>query len=412
MNVSKGQPPQPRSALHPPRGAGALGGGPAGADPASIGWGASAIVAIAIFAAVFVRAESQVLVTGLIIGAVVAIAVAAKAGVIARVGESFAWHERGLDRLTFAACIAVAALFYDQHFALLMFATVLLYFVACIGLNLQFGYTGVVNFAGAAFFGVGAYTAAVLSQHTPIPHLAVIAIAGAVAAAIGSVLIIPVLRTRGHYAAMVTIAFGVLFKTFLEVNDTLGGPQGLKLPGMNVFGIRFNDNISLSDATDISFYMHYVALALLLAAGAYSLSRRIERSWIGLNLDAVRLDETACATFGIDVARWKIVAYTIGNALCGIAGAVYAMMTGFIAPNNFTFGDSLILVSIILLGGVGNPRGLMVAAAVVLLLPEKLQSIQEYRFLLYAVLVMAVLLFRPGGLLPRRLRDYFPKTAR
>ena len=375
-------------------------------------WGVGAVAAVAIYAALFLHAESQSVVIGLLAGAVVAMVMASRFDVLGRVGESFARHEHALDRLTFAACVAVAALFHDQHFALLMLATVLLYFVACIGLNLQFGYTGVVNFAGAAFFGVGAYAAAVLSQHSPVPHLAIIVIAGAVAAVIGSALIIPVLRTRGHYAAMVTIAFGVLFKTFLEVNDTLGGPQGLKLPGMSVFGIHFNDNIALSNGTEISFYLHYVVLALLLAAGAYSLSRRIERSWIGLNLDAVRLDETACATFGIDVARWKVVAFTIGNALCGIAGAVYAMMTGFIAPNNFTFGDSLILVSIILLGGVGNPRGVMIAAAVVLLLPEKLQMIQEYRFLLYAVLVMAVLLFRPDGLLPRRLRDYFPDRAR
>ena len=202
-------------------------------------WGVGAIAAVAIYAALFLHAESQPVVIGLLVGAVVAIVIAARFDVLGRVGESFARHERALDGLTFAACIAVAALFYDQHFALLMLATVLLYFVACVGLNLQFGYTGVVNFAGAAFFGVGAYAAAVLAKQTPIPHLAIIAGAGLIAAAIGSVLVVPVLRTRGHYAAMVTIAFGVLFKTFLEVNDTLGGPQGLKLPGLSMFGIHF-----------------------------------------------------------------------------------------------------------------------------------------------------------------------------
>lgn len=378
---------------------------------AGIGWGAGAILAVAGYAALFLHAESQLLVVGMLVGAVVAGLLAARFGAQQRIAESFARHERALDALTAGACLAVAALFFDQHFALLMLATVLLYFVACVGLNLQFGYTGVVNFAGAAFFGVGAYSTAVLVQHTPLPHLAIIACGGLVAAAIGAVLIVPVLRTRGHYAAMVTIAFGVLFKTFLEVNDTLGGPQGLKLPGMTVFGFHFNDNIVLTDETEISFYMHYVLFALLLAAGTYILSRRIERSWIGLSLDAVRLDETACATFGINVAWWKVVAYSIGNALCGIAGATYAMMTGFIAPNNFTFGDSLIMVSIILLGGIGNPRGVMIAAAIVLVLPEKLQMIQEYRFLLYALLVMIVLLFRPDGLLPRRLRRYFPGAA-
>ena len=97
--------------------------------------------------------------------------------------------------------------------------------------------------------------------------------------------------------------------------------------------------------------------------------------------------------------------------LTGIAGAAYGLMTGFVAPNNFTFGDSLILVSIVVLGGIGNPWGILPAAAIVLILPEKLQFIQEYRFLLYAVLVILILLFRPEGLLPRRIRNYFPGGA-
>jgi ABC-type branched-subunit amino acid transport system permease subunit len=136
--------------------------------------------------------------------------------------------------------------------------------------------------------------------------------------------------------------------------------------------------------------------------------RRLERSWIGLNLDAVRLDETAAACFGLNIARWKITAFTIGNFLTGIAGALYAMMLGFIAPTNFTFGDSLILVSIVLLGGIGNVWGLVVATTIVIILPEKLQAIQEFRFLLYAGMVILILLFRPEGLLPRPLRKYFP----
>ena len=106
-----------------------------------------------------------------------------------------------------------------------------------------------------------------------------------------------------------------------------------------------------------------------------------------------------------------MVAFTWGNTLAGMAGALYALMVGFIAPNNFTFGDSLILVSIILLGGIGNLWGAMLAAALVVILPEKFQIIQEYRFLLYAGLVMLILLFRPQGLLPRTLRAYVPGRA-
>jgi ABC-type branched-subunit amino acid transport system permease subunit len=117
----------------------------------------------------------------------------------------------------------------------------------------------------------------------------------------------------------------------------------------------------------------------------------------------------ASACFGLNIARWKILAFTLGNFFAGVAGAIYAHVLGFIAPNNFTFGDSLILVSIILLGGIGNPWGVAVATAFVVLLPEKLQIIQEYRFVLYAGVVILILLFRPEGLLPRPLREYLPK---
>jgi ABC-type branched-subunit amino acid transport system permease subunit len=125
-------------------------------------------------------------------------------------------------------------------------------------------------------------------------------------------------------------------------------------------------------------------------------------------MDAIRLDEVASACFGLDIARWKVLAFTFGNILAGMAGALYGHVLGFIAPNNFTFGDSLILVSIVLLGGIGNPWGVCLAAAFVVILPEKFQIIQEYRFVLYAGLVILVLLFRPEGLLPRPLREYLP----
>ena len=204
-----------------------------------------------------------------------------------------------------------------------------------------------------------------------------------------------------------TIAFALLFKTFLEVNDVLGGPQGMQVPAMKLFGWSFNDNIEIGDIT-LSFYLNYFIVSLLLLIVAFGLVRRLERSWIGLNLDALRLDETAASCFGLNIARWKITAFLIGNFLIGIAGALFGMVGGFVGPNNYAFADSLILVSILLLGGIGNPWGLMVATFIVVVVPEKLQTIQEYRFLLYAGMVIAVLLFRPDGLLPRPVRRYFP----
>lgn len=359
------------------------------------------------YAIVMLAVESELAVLALMAAAVALVVTAGRTGLGARIGGAFA-DDRALNGAAVIGVLALTAAFYEDHFALLMVATVLLFVVVCLGLNIQFGYAGILNFAGAAFFGAGCYTAAVLTQHTAVPHPLVILAGGVVAALLGSLLIWPVLRTRGHYAALVTIAFALLFKTFLEVNDALGGPQGLKVAGMSLLGWDFNSNIAIGEDIEISFYVNYVAAALVLLVLTFAFTRRLERSWIGLNLDAIRLDETAASCFGIDIARWKITAFTAGNMLAGMAGALYGMMVGFIAPTSFTFGDSLIFVSIVLLGGIGSPWGVVVAAAIVVMLPEKLQVIQEYRFLLFAALVIMILLYRPDGIVPRRLRSYFP----
>ena len=370
------------------------------------------IAAVSVFGYLFLRVEAQWEVIALAVGAIVALLALGRIGWAARVGSVWSARPAPLAWLSLSAALAVIALFAEDHFALLMIATVLLYSLACLGLTLQFGYAGVVNFSGAAFFGVGGYTAAVLATHTALPHLLVIAIGGVLAGLIGSLLVLPLLRTRGHYAALITVAFAILFRTFLEVNDALGGPQGLKVPGVQLLGWSFNDNITLGAGIELSFYLSYAVLSLCLLAGAYVLVRRLERSWLGLSLDAVRIDETAAAVFGFEVGRWKIFAFTLGNVLAGVAGAVYGMMIGFVAPASFTLAESLILVSIVILGGMGNPVGALAAATLVLVLPEKLQVIQEYRFLLFSGFVILVLLFRPEGLLPRRLREYLPGWGR
>ena len=365
------------------------------------------IVLLTVFSIYALHAENEAsMIILLAVGAVGAL-VAYKSGFAARAGQGLQAHHHVGNMCIVSAFAAMVLVFRNDHFALLQLTTLLLYSAVCIGLNLQIGYCGVMNFAGAAFFGVGAYTAAVLATHTSMPHLLVLLCGGLAAALIGSVLLLPVLRTRGHYAALVTIAFGTLFRSFLEVNDTLGGPQGLAVPGMQILSWKLSDGLMLFGVS-FSFYVNYVILAFVLVTGIFMITRRIQRSWIGLNLDAVRIDETAASTFGIHIVRWKITAFIIGNLFAGIAGAFFAMMTSFVAPANFTFADSLILLSIVVLGGIGNLWGVLPAAAIVLLLPEKLQAIQEYRFLLYAVAVIFILLFRPQGMFPRRLRSFIP----
>jgi ABC-type branched-subunit amino acid transport system permease subunit len=375
--------------------------------PVSIWPGLIALAVATVYLIAVLAVEKQALIIALLVAGIAVVAAAAWFGLLDGVSACFVEHEDTLGACAIIAALIVAAYFYDNHFVLLLIITVLLYSVATLGLNVQFGYAGVLNFAGASFFGIGAYTSAVLNTYTSVPHLLVLPIGGLLAALAGSLLLLPVLRTRGHYAAVVTIAFALLLKTFLEVNDVLGGPQGMQVKGMTILGWSFNDNIKFAGLS-LSFYMNYFVVSLMLLVGAFVVVRRLERSWIGLNLDALRLDEPAANCFGLDVVRWKITAFLIGNFLIGIAGALFGMVGGFVAPNNYTFADSLILVSILLLGGIGNPWGLLVATIIVVVVPEKLQTIQEYRFLLYALMVIGVLLFRPEGLLPRPVRRYFP----
>ena len=373
-------------------------------------WPALATLALAtVYLIALLGVEKQSLIIGLLAAGIVIGVAVGWLGWLEPLRLSFSEREDALGLWAIVSLCVVAAWFREDHFVLLLVLTVMLYTVATLGLNVQFGYAGVLNFAGASFFGIGAYTSAVLNT-TAVPHLLVLLIGGLIAALIGSLLLLPVLRTRGHYAALVTIAFALLLKTFLEVNDVLGGPQGMQVRAMNILGWSFNSNIEIAGIS-LSFYMNYFVVALLMLVAAFVLVRRLERSWIGLNFDALRLDETAASCFGLNIVRWKITAFLLGNFLIGIAGALFGMVGGFVAPNNYTFADSLILVSILLLGGIGNPWGIMAATIIVVVVPEKLQTIQEYRFLLYAAMVIAVLLFRPEGLLPRPVRRYFPGGA-
>jgi ABC-type branched-subunit amino acid transport system permease subunit len=376
--------------------------------PTSLLPGLAALVLLTGYLIALLWVEEQTTVIALLALAIVAALAAKFLRLTSPVARSFAAHEDALAGLAVAGVIVIAAVFHDDHFAVLLVDTVLLYAVATLGLNIQFGYAGVLNFAGASFFGIGAYTAAVLNGNTAIPGLVVLLIGGAMAALIGLVLLLPVLRTRGHYAALVTIAFALLMKTFLEVNNMLGGPQGLQVKGMRILGWSFNDSIELGKNFELSFYLNYFVLSLLLVIAAFVVVRRLERSWVGLNLDALRLDETAAACFGIDIVRWKAIAFLLGNFMIGVAGTLYGMLGSFVAPNNYTFADSLILVSMVLLGGMGSTWGMFLGVIIVIVVPEKLQAIEEYRFLLYAAMVILVLLFRPEGLLPRPVRSYFP----
>jgi ABC-type branched-subunit amino acid transport system permease subunit len=314
-------------------------------------------------------------------------------------------HEDLWDICLILIMLALLAIFREDHYNLFLLGTIMAYATAVLGLNVQLGYTGVLNFSSASFFGIGCYTAALLTTGTALPPLLALPLGGIIAALTGCALLLPVLRTSGHYAALVTMAFALLFRVFLDVSEWFGGPQGIPVPPLTIAGLDFSRGIPFGEG-ELSFYLQYDLLFLLILCLAFSLTRRLERSWIGLALDAVRSDEVASACFGINIQRWKIIAFTLGNFLSGLSGALYAMMLAYISPANFTFADSLLFLSILLLGGIGYIRGVLVSTLLVVIIPEKFQLIQEYRYLIYSALVLLMIVFRPVGLLPRKPRAY------
>jgi branched-chain amino acid transport system permease protein len=281
-----------------------------------------------------------------------------------------------------------------------------LFMTACFGLNLQLGSTGMVNLASAAFYAVGAYTAGLLALSLGWPAWATL-LAGALMAGIFSILLfVPVLKTKGHYLALVTIAFQFMVTILLDNQEWTGGPQGLKnIPLFSVAGYSFNNSIDLGFIV-LPGYANFFYLMLLMAAAVGIASQRIYNSWVGVTLSTIRDDEIAAQTFGVGVNHWKLVIFSLGNCFIGLAGAFYAHLVGFISPPNFTFEKSLVMVSIVILGGMDNVFGVIVGSLLLIILPEKLRVVQEYRFLIYGLVLIIMLINRPRGLLPFIPRDY------
>lgn len=351
------------------------------------------------------KAEAQMSIAAAIAGGVAAVALLKIAGVLDPVLECVHRAGRLWAGLMLAMAVFLVLFFHDDHYVLFLLGTVFIYSTAVLGINVQLGYTGLINFAGASFFGVGGYTAALLMTDTGLTPVLAILAGGISASLVGCILLLPVLRTSGNYAALVTMAFALLFKVFLEVCPWFGGPQGVPVDPFSLFGFSFAEEPKLF-GMECSFYLSYDFLAIVLLVAVFAFTTLLERSWLGLSLDAVREDETASACFGISIARWKIWAFTVGNFICGIAGAYYAMMLAYISPANFAFSGSLLFLSILLLGGLGSRWGVILAAAFMVMLPEKFQVIQEYRYLIYSAIVLLMILYRPAGLLPRGPRTY------
>lgn len=281
--------------------------------------------------------------------------------------------------------------------------TALMYVVLGLGLNIVVGLAGLLDLGYVAFYAVGAYTYALLNHHFGLSFWQVLPAGGLLAALFGILLGFPVLRLRGDYLAIVTLGFGEIIRLVLENWGAFSqGPSGISnisRPGF--FGIE----LSLDSAI---VYIYYLMILLVIVT-IFFVNRlqdsRVGRAWI-----ALREDEIACQAMGIDKIKTKLAAFALGAFWAGIIGVVFAAKTTFINPASFTFLESAIILSIVVLGGMGSIIGVIIGALVLILLPEYLRALSEFRMLAFGAILVCMMVFRPQGIIASVRRSYTYKT--
>ncbi|MGW8221107.1 MAG: ABC transporter permease subunit [Syntrophobacteria bacterium] len=277
--------------------------------------------------------------------------------------------------------------------------TGLIYVMLGLGLNIVVGLAGLLDLGYVAFYAVGAYSYALLNYHFGLSFWMVLPIGAGLGAFFGIILGFPVLRLRGDYLAIVTLGFGEIIRLILENwNEFSFGPSGIaNIPRPSLFGIQ----LSLQNAT---IYLYY--LMILLVLFTIFVVERLQNSRIGRAWIALREDEVACEAMGIDRRKTKLTAFALGATWAGMAGVIFAAKTTFINPASFTIWESIIILCIVVLGGMGSILGVILGAFVLILLPEYLRVFSEYRMLIFGGMLVLMMVFRPGGIVSDVRRIY------
>lgn len=336
-----------------------------------------------------------------------------------------------------AALALVALPLFAQQFGqgwVRIMALALLYVLLALGLNIVVGYAGLLDLGYVAFYAVGAYMYALLASphlfetfewigqafpnglHTPI--WLVIPLAAVLAAIAGVLLGTPVLKLRGDYLAIVTLGFGEIIRVFMNnlehpVNIT-NGPRGLdRIDSMNLFGLDFGKSLTIGGFTLPSVTLYYY-LFLLLVVASVLICYRLERSRIGRAWMAIREDEIAAKAMGINTRNMKLLAFGMGATFGGVSGSMFASFQGFVSPESFSLQESVMIVAMIVLGGLGHIPGVILGAVMLAALPEVLRYVAGplqaatggrldaaiLRQLLIALAMISIMLLRPRGLWP------------
>lgn len=275
----------------------------------------------------------------------------------------------------------------------------LIYIMLGLGINIVVGLAGLLDLGYVAFYAVGAYAYGLLHYHFNFSFWMALPIGAGLGTLFGVLLGYPVLRLRGDYLAIVTLGFGEIIRLILENwNEFSFGPSGIaniSRPGF--FGIQ----MSLHEAI---IYIYFLMIALVIFT--IFVVNRLQNSRIGRAWIALREDEIACQAMGIDRTKTKLTAFALGATWAGMAGVVFAAKTTFINPASFTIWESIMILCVVVLGGMGSIIGVIFGSMILILLPEYLRAFSEFRMLIFGAMLVAMMVFRPGGIVSEMRRTY------
>lgn len=269
-----------------------------------------------------------------------------------------------------------------------------IYALLGLSLNIVLGEVGLFDLGHMGFMAIGAYTTAILNTHFGIPIIFLMPVSALAAAGFAWLVCSPIIHLRGDYLAIVTIGMGEIIRLTLINNPfgITGGPNG-------VFGIDFLSfgGHLVIDSSIESYFVIWIVVGLTILALINLQRSRIGRAW-----NCIREDEIAAESTGIDVRYYKLLAFVLGAGLAGIAGNIYASKLMIVSPESFSFMESCMLFCIVLIGGMGSIPGIIIGSAAVSLFPEIFRAFARYRMLIFGAAMVIMMVFRPGGIWPRK----------
>lgn len=264
--------------------------------------------------------------------------------------------------------------------------------ILALSLNLLYGFAGQISFGHGGFYALGAYGAAVTAKYL-VPDMAVaVPIAVVVTIIIASLIGAPILRLRDHFLGLATLAIGLVIYTILnQWTDVTGGPSGMGIASTTLFGIELNDTV---------YHLVVMAVLAIVVVGITTLVN----SKVGWALRALKADEAAAASVGINVARYKVIAFGISAGIAAIGGSLYAFLDNYIAPETFGIHASIMILTMVVVGGLGSNLGAIIGGVFFISLPTLFIEIQDYQHIIYGVVLLLFVLFLPGGIAGSRMR--------